>query len=59
MNVTLSEGQFDVLWFVVGNAIDRAEEKQVNDAGNASRQYWLNQLLAIKAAMERSEGGAE
>jgi hypothetical protein len=44
----------------VTNAIDRAQEKQANDAGlepTDSRQYWLNQLLAIKAAMERSEGG--
>lgn len=62
MNVILSDGQFDVLWFVVNNAIDRAQEKQANDAALATtdgRQYWLNQLMAIKAAMERSEGGGK
>lgn len=62
MNIILSEEAFDVLWAVVLGEIRASEivhRNAVGSSNESSTRYWLDQLLAVKAAMDRSQGGGE
>jgi hypothetical protein len=62
MNIILSNEAFDVLWAVVLGEIQASEAVHRNAVGSSmesSTRYWLDQLLAVKAAMDRNQGGGE